>query len=211
LNREEAERFIASAEKVCKSTVVLILKVMMYGGFRLGEALAMRLEYIDFVKRAYQVKESYKRARFSNPKTDKHRWVDLPDFLLEDLKQHVRLLKKEKLKRGQKDQISLLFADGANKKGMPYSQRVIQMAMKRVCRKAGIALRSPHDLRHTYASWLLMAHQSPAYVQRQLGHSSIDITVDIYGHWISGEGRDGLEDALQPVQKKDDKCILLHM
>jgi integrase len=37
---------------------------------------------------------------------------------------------------------------------------------------------------------------SPAYVQRQLGHSSISITVDIYGHWIPGEGRAGLEDAL---------------
>jgi integrase len=34
---------------------------------------------------------------------------------------------------------------------------------------------------------------SPAYVQRQLGHSSIAITVDIYGHWIPGEGRAGLE------------------
>jgi len=34
------------------------------------------------------------------------------------------------------------------------------------------------------------------YVQRQLGHSSIAITVDIYGHWIPGEGRAGLEAAL---------------
>lgn len=36
----------------------------------------------------------------------------------------------------------------------------------------------------------------PAYVQRQLGHSSISITVDIYGHWVPGEGRVGLEDDL---------------
>jgi hypothetical protein len=36
----------------------------------------------------------------------------------------------------------------------------------------------------------------PAYVQKQLGHSSISITVDTYGHWISGEGRQGLEKAL---------------
>jgi hypothetical protein len=43
---------------------------------------------------------------------------------------------------------------------------------------------------------MLMAHQSPAYVQRQLGHSSISITVDTYGHWIPGEGRHGLEEAL---------------
>jgi integrase len=34
-----------------------------------------------------------------------------------------------------------------------------------------------------------MDHYSPAYVQKQLGHHSITMTVDIYGHWIPGEGR----------------------
>jgi hypothetical protein len=38
-----------------------------------------------------------------------------------------------------------------------------------------------------------------------------EITVDVYGHWISGEGRDGLENALLPVQKSEGKCISLHI
>lgn len=72
--------------------------------------------------------------------------------------------------------------------------------------------RSPHDLRHTYASILLMAHISPAYVQKQLGHSSINITVDRYGHWIQGEGHHGLDEALSPVVRNlGEKRILLHM
>jgi integrase len=65
-----------------------------------------------------------------------------------------------------------------------------------VCKAAGFKIRNPHDLRHTYATILLMAGMSPAYVQRQLGHGSISITVDIYGHWVPGEGRTGLEAAL---------------
>ena len=44
---------------------------------------------------------------------------------------------------------------------------------------------------------------SPAYVQKQLGHSSIQITVDIYGHWMPGEGRQDLEEAL--LQKENPK------
>jgi integrase len=44
---------------------------------------------------------------------------------------------------------------------------------------------------------LLMAHYSPAYVQKQLGHSSISITVDIYGHWIPGEGKKDLVKTLR--------------
>ena len=39
-------------------------------------------------------------------------------------------------------------------------------------------------LRHTFASLLLQQGESPAYVQRQLGHASIQLTVDTYGKWL---------------------------
>ena len=71
--------------------------------------------------------------------------------------------------------IDLLFVDPKDSDRWPYSQRKIQTLMKRVCKAARLRPRNPHDLRHTYASVTLMAHMSPAYVQRQLGHSSISI------------------------------------
>ena len=43
---------------------------------------------------------------------------------------------------------------------------------------------SPHSLRHSFASLLLQQGESPAYVQRQLGHASIQLTVDTYGRWL---------------------------
>ena len=43
-----------------------------------------------------------------------------------------------------------------------------------------------HDLRHSFASMLLQQGESPVYVKEQLGHSSIQITVDCYGHLIPG-------------------------
>ena len=55
-----------------------------------------------------------------------------------------------------------------------------------------------HDLRHTFASLLLQQGESPAYVKEQMGHSSIQVTVDIYGHLIPGANRqavDRLDDA----------------
>jgi integrase len=122
--------------------------------------------------------------------------VDLPRFLVDDLTSYCRHLKKESLKQGRAGQIDLLFTDPTTNHRWPYSQRKVQMLVKRVCRSAGLKIRNPHDQRHTYASLLLTAHQSPGYVQRQLGHSSISITMDIYCHWIPGEGRNGLEDAL---------------
>jgi integrase len=43
---------------------------------------------------------------------------------------------------------------------------------------------TPHSFRHTFASLLLQQGESPAYVQRQLGHASIKLTVDTYGKWL---------------------------
>lgn len=55
-----------------------------------------------------------------------------------------------------------------------------------------------HDVRHTYASLLIQAGESLAYVRDQLGHHSIKVTVDIYGHLVPGANRaavDRLDDA----------------
>ena len=43
-----------------------------------------------------------------------------------------------------------------------------------------------HDLRHTYGSLLIQDGAPLAYVKDQMGHSSIQITVDTYGHLIPG-------------------------
>jgi integrase len=44
-----------------------------------------------------------------------------------------------------------------------------------------------HDLRHTYASLLLMRGARPQYVQQQLGHESLSTTLRYYAHWIPKE------------------------
>lgn len=57
--------------------------------------------------------------------------------------------------------------------------------MRRVLREAGLPEHStPHCLRHTYARLMLQQGESVTYVQRQLGHASIQLTVDTYGKWL---------------------------
>jgi integrase len=58
-----------------------------------------------------------------------------------------------------------------------------------------------HDLRHTFASLLLQNGESPAYVKEQMGHSSIQVTVDIYGHLVPGGNR-------QAVDRLDDAPVI---
>jgi integrase len=48
------------------------------------------------------------------------------------------------------------------------------------------------DLRHTFGSLLIQDGASLAYVKDQMGHSSIQVTVDTYGHLIPGAILPGL-------------------
>ena len=43
-----------------------------------------------------------------------------------------------------------------------------------------------HDLKHTHASWLIAAGEHPKTIQTRLGHSSIQVTMDRYGHLMEG-------------------------
>lgn len=209
---EERDLFLGQAQKTCPWRMLMLLKVMAFAGLRLGEALAMRIDNLDFHNKTYRVVESFKGYRFRKPKFGKRRQVDLPGFLVEEMQRYILYLKKEGLKEGSGADINLLFLDPKEKNRWPYSQRRIQEIMKQVCRKAGLGIRNPHDLRHTYATILLMAHQSPVYVKEQLGHTSISTTVDIYGHWFSGEGRNRLDEALLgKVRDESEKRIFSHM
>ena len=49
-------------------------------------------------------------------------------------------------------------------------------------RRAGLRKIRFHDLRHTYASPLIDQGEHPKYIQNQMGHSSINVTMDTYGH-----------------------------
>ena len=63
----------------------------------------------------------------------------------------------------------------------------------KACDKAGIRRRRLHDTRHTFASLLLGNGESLKYVSTQLGHASIRLTTDVYGHLEVGANRAAMD------------------
>jgi len=185
-NRQDLKRFLVAAWKKLPEPLALVLETMAMTGMRLGEVLAMRREFIDVHSCQYRVTETTRNGRFGPPKSGK-RLLDMDDILVAKLAEHIKGLRKEALAQGR--QAEYLFPN--------FTQRMVQRAMERACIAARLRCRSPHDLRHTYATLLLMDHYSPAYVQKQLGHHSISMTVDVYGHWLPGEGKMDLGETLR--------------
>jgi integrase len=67
--------------------------------------------------------------------------------------------------------------------------------MEPALERAGLRRFRFHDLRHTFGSLLIQAGVSPKHVQLQMGHESINVTMDVYGHLIPGDNANWNDDA----------------
>jgi integrase len=79
----------------------------------------------------------------------------------------------------------------------------------RLLRRAEVRSIRIHDLRHTYASLLLLAGEPMLYVKEQLGHSTVQVTVDYYGHIRPGLNR-GAVNRLAEATRPGAPSVELH-
>ena len=85
-------------------------------------------------------------------------------------------------------------------RGQPYTYHAIQDLFKRLSKKAGIHV-TPHMFRHSHATELIKAGWNSAYVQKRLGHSSVQTTIEQYTHLDD----DDLKKAFKNYQIKKEK------
>ena len=197
LTREELVVFLSTCETHFPEFYPFFLMAARTG-MRLGELLAVYWGDIDFAGHFIWVRRSYRRGRFTPTKNGKDRKVDMSEQLAATLRKLLVQRKKETLKDGLGEVPDLIF----HRNGRPFEQNYIRRVFKRALTKAGLREIRLHDLRHTFASLLLTQKETPVYVKEQLGHSSINITVDIYGHLIPGSNKkavDKLDDLDAPA------------
>lgn len=167
-------------------------------GLRIGEAIALTWDDIDFSKRHIHVQRSYVKGDISYPKSGKDRRVDMTHQLGKTLKELKREFKL-KVVDDEKPDPGYIFK---NKKGgfvdiNNLRNRVFHKAIK----KAKITDVRIHDLRHTYATLRISKGDNIADVSKQLGHHSVKLTLDTYYHWMPGEKKSEVDalDNLSPV------------
>lgn len=155
-------------------------------GLRISEMIGLQWGDIDTVNHVLYVKRAVTHRRIETPKSHNLRTVDL-SVDLEPVLEQLRTYRKEQWLKKGKPAPEWVFC---NEEGNYLNEFLFRMRKFYPLIKA-IKMRSfrIHDLRHTYASLMLQNGESVTYVKEQMGHHSIQITVDTYGHLIPGANR----------------------
>ena len=75
---------------------------------------------------------------------------------------------------------------------MPLDPSVLSHEFARIAKRAGLENVRFHDLRHTFASLMLLKGAKPKVISEALGHSSVAFTMDTYSHIIEGIQEDAV-------------------
>jgi integrase len=181
-NAEELEVFLESIQRTANPREAMLIEMMGRTGLRLGEALAVKLENLNIEKREYFVREQFNLGDFKAPKNNIERIVELPPQLLERLVPYVKQIKSSRAQAGMSSIAGLLFPSD---KGTPIRDQAIQKLVKKACNKSELPVRTPHDLRHTFATLSIAGGIDPKKVKELLGHQSIMTTVEIYEAFLN--------------------------
>jgi integrase len=209
LTREEVSTLLGVVKEKMPEHYPLLLFAFRTGA-RAGEIVAVCPMDLDFNSRFVQICRNSSRGQTTTPKSGQSRRVDMSLQLTNELDGYVakkkaaaltRELNKPESEWRKSDEVisevmeSPLFTRPNGKPLDPNDLR--RQILYPALTAAGIRRVRFHDARHTFASLLLQQGESPTYVKDQLGHSSIQMTVDVYGHLIPGLNR-------QAVDKLDD-------
>ena len=201
LTKEELKEFLKLAQTATLSYFFPLVHLMSYTGLRQGEALALKWSDIDFENKKITVDKTAVRIKekqtLQTPKTKNSKRVISIDPTTLSI-----------LKSWKKDQIKIYFKNGKYFEGddnfiftneradwvqihnfIPYFKRfVTDHKLKTI---------TPHGLRHTHASLLFSAGVEPKNISDRLGHSTVQITLDLYTHITEEQRTDTVEKLLE--------------
>ena len=158
-----------------------LLPFLASTGLRIGEAVALSWSDINFNQGTVTVSKTVNdsnQIQFS-PKTEtSNRTIDIDKSTLNLLSKWQLEIKKEFLKYGKPNQ-PLLFP---NLNGSVLNSRLLRNTLLDCFENVGLPNIGFHGFRHTHATLCLSAGMSYKAIQTRLGHSTLQMTMDIYAH-----------------------------
>jgi integrase len=196
--REEPDPFTAAEVPVllaaCREHFAFrdycLLLTLIHTGVRVSEALGLQWRDLDLDTRVVRVRRQWQSGEHRTLKTPRSKRDVLLSSALADA---LRTLRPEEYAEQ-----SPVFANGSG--NPPDLDNWRTRVFVETCERAGIRPRRIHDCRHSYASLHLSAGQSLKWVSAQMGHSSIRVTADVYGHLEAGSNLAATDTLPGPVR-----------
>jgi site-specific recombinase XerD len=170
LNREELDDLFEAVDHKTKTGIrdLAIIHTLYSTGLRVSELVGLDRDQVNLERREFMVRGKGKKPRI----------VFLSDLACDYIQNYLKL---------RDDNFEPLFINGlktsiTDGEKRRLSARSVQNIIKKYSLKAGIVKQvTPHTLRHSYATQLLMNGADIRSVQEMLGHSSIT-TTQVYTH-----------------------------
>jgi integrase len=177
----------------------------LYAGLRYGELRALRWRAVDVAGGTIEVRESWDaKAGGIEPKTrTSRRRVPMPAALRE-------LILDRRLGDPTATDRALVFASGEDQ---PFHAATLYRRADAAWKAAGLDERLRlHQARHTYASFMVAAGVNAKALSQFMGHSSIKVTFDLYGHLMPGSEREaaGMLDAFLERASSQARIAAVH-
>lgn len=172
---ETQQKVFLEQAKQCPEMYYAFFYTALKTGLRRGELLALEWTDIDFKNSKIWVNKQIYRGVTQTTKTGKERYIDMPESLIQVLKEHKRQ--------------GVLSKYVFHTKGKPlhpynmeetYFKPLLKRCNEVLSEENQIHKLRFHDLRHSFASYLLSRGVPVKYVQERLGHSTARMTLDTY-------------------------------
>jgi integrase len=150
----------------------------IYAGLRRGELRGLRWGDVDLKAEIVRVERSWddEEGEIDGKTRAARRSVPIPKALRVELAAH-------DLRRGRPADDALAFGSAA---AVPFEPSTVRRRALAAWKAAGLAPIGLHECRHTFASLMIAAGVNAKALSSYMGHASVTITYDRYGHLMPG-------------------------
>lgn len=189
---DEVQQFMELLNREDNKQMVLMLKLAVTTGMRRGELLALQWEDINPLDNTIHIRHSMSYTKSNGyelrkPKTDKSvRTISVTPSvtpnIMKELNKHKLIKSTNRIEASELWEGGRYFFVFSSDFGKPLFPSVPSRYFRRLLNRTGFKKIRFHDLRHTHVNYLMNRGAILKDVSKRLGHSSIAITVDVYGH-----------------------------